>query len=297
MPQDAIESALIRDIDGVLLREMLAFGQLHYASDDPYASVKYREWLYLANPAGAARAVVIRHEGRLIGQAALVPVHLRLPGEGCRLGYFVVDVLTHPDFRNLRLFSRIIDAAMDHVKGEGSLLLGHPNKAALRGWQRKGMAFQPPLRPHILRPAFGASRWLTAETDVMGMWPDLEARINESSCDPELARSSDYMRWRFFDRPDKRYSVGVGLDREGAPVAFKVTVSWRHGMRLLVDHWCDGRRAIRILHPTLALLPEGERSLANAVRLPVAKEVPYFVTDPSKADAPFGRVTLAASDF
>ena len=289
--------AVVEPIDAALLHEMLAFGRLHYPPGDPYTSVAYRQWLYLDNPAGVARAVLIRQRETLIGQAALVPLHLLVPGGQVRKGYFVVDVLTHPEFRNLRLFSHIIDAALDHVRGEGSLLLGHPNQAALRGWQRKEMTFQPPLRPHVLRPVLAWPRWLTKEADIMAIWPDVERSIGAANGNPEILRSIDYMRWRFLRRPDKPYSIAVGVARDGAPFAFSVTVQWRHGLALLVDHWCDGRQAIRTGRPTLALLPAGQQSVANAVRLPVAKEVPYFVTDPTCAGLRYGRLTLAASDF
>ena len=297
-PEDRTFSpAVVEPVDAALLGEMLTFGRLHYPPGDPYTSVAYRQWLYLDNPVGTALAVLIRQRRTLIGQAALVPLHLRIPGGQIQKGYFVVDVLTHPEFRNLRLFSLIIDAAMDHVRGEGSLLLGHPNQAALRGWQRKEMTFQPPLRPHVLRPALAWQRWLTKEADIMAIWPDVERRIGTANGDPEIVRSIDYMRWRFLRRPDKPYTVAAGVASDGAPFAFSVTVPWRHGLALLVDHWCDGRQAIRTGRPTLALLPAGQQSVANAIRLPVAKEVPYFVTDPTSARLPFGRLTLAASDF
>ena len=67
--------AVVEPIDAALTHEMLAFGRLHYPPGDPYTSVAYRQWLYLDNPAGAARAVLIRQRETLIGQAALVPLH------------------------------------------------------------------------------------------------------------------------------------------------------------------------------------------------------------------------------
>jgi GNAT superfamily N-acetyltransferase len=253
--------------------------------------------LFFANPHGRARAVLIRSGDRLVGQAALIPVRFQFAGGGARLGYFVVDVLTHPEYRNMKLFSRIIEAAMEFVRGEGALLMGHPNKAALRGWQRKSMQFQPSLRPRAMFPLIAGGRTLVSRDDVLAAWPDVEQRMSESCSIPELIRSSQYVDWRFYQRPDKSYRVALRLDRHGVPVAFHATTPWRYGIHLLVDHWTDGRRALATPVPTLAMLPTNHHTVANAVRLPLSREVPYFVTDPVEQVQDLSRVTLAASDF
>lgn len=293
----AIAPAEVHPVDAQLLTEMLHFGAVHYLSGDPYRSHAYREWLFTANPHGSARAVVIRLADQLIGQAALIPVGFRSTGGVSRQGYFVVDVLTHPEYRNLKLFSRIIDAAMEFVRDEGALLLGHPNKAALRGWQRKNMQFQPSLHPRALLPMIPSPRTLTKRADVLGAWGDAGQQMADTSSTLELWRSRDYIDWRFYQRPDKAYRVALRLDRQGAPIAFHATTPWRHGVQLLVDHWTEGKRVLAAQFPTLGMLPADESTIANALRLPLSKEVPFFVTDPSQQGHDFSRVTLAASDF
>ena len=206
-------------------------------------------------------------------------------------------MLTHPDYRNMKLFSRIIDAAMDFVRSEGALLIGHPNKAALRGWQRKAMQFQAPLRPRAIWPVLTGGRTLKSRADVLAGCADLDRLIGQAAPALELVRSRDYIDWRFFQRPDKPYRVALRVDRQGMPLAFHATTPWRHGIQLLVDHWVDGRRVLAAPFPTLAMLPASDHAITNAIRLPLSKEVPYFVTDPADAGHDFSRITLAASDF
>ena len=287
----------VLEVDARLLQDMLEFGAVHYAEDDPYRNRGYREWLFFANPHGRARAVLIRSGERLIGQAALIPVMFHTAGGGARQGYFVVDVLAHPEYRNMKLFSRIIDAAMDFVRAEDALLIGHPNKAALRGWQRKAMEFQSPLRPRAMLPVLARGRTLTSRADVLASWSDLDPPIAAATSSLELMRSRDYIDWRFFQRPDKPYRVALRVDGQGMPLAFHATTPWRHGIHLLVDHWTNGRGALAAPFPTLAMLPASDRAITNAIRLPLSKEVPYFVTDPASVGHDFGRITLAASDF
>lgn len=287
----------VLEVDARLLQEMLEFGAVHYPEDDPYRSRGYREWLFFANPHGRARAVLIRSGDRLVGQAALIPVRFHTAGGGARQGYFVVDVLTHPQHRNMKLFSRIIDAAMDLVRADGALLMGHPNKAALRGWQRKAMQFQAPLRPRAMLPVVAGGCTLRSRADVLAAWSDLDLRIAETAPALELVRSRDYIDWRFFQRPDKIYRVALRVDRQGMPLAFHATTPWRHGIQLLVDHWTHGRRALAAPFPTLAMLPAADHTIANVIPLPLSKEVPYFVTDPAGANHDSSRITLAASDF
>lgn len=293
---DGLDATLIPVDDGVL-DEMLAFGALHYPAGDPYRSRTYREWLFLANPHGRAIAAVVRHEGALIGQAALIPVRFRMPEGGIQSGHFVVDVLTHPEHRNRRLFSRIIDAAMEGARRGGSWLLGHPNSAAMPGWKRKEMQFRPPLAPRFLVPSpFGHGRWEWNRDRILARWPDVESAVLSSDV-PEIDRTADFVEWRFFRRPDKTYKTGLLLNGDAIPIAWQASTPWRHGVQLLVDHACARRTHLAAGLGKLALLPPGEESVANAFRLPVRKEVPFFLTDPSERNVDCRRVTLAASDF
>lgn len=289
-----------------LIAEMIAFGATYYPVGDPNLDVDYFRWLCLQNPAGIAQAIVIREEGRLIGQAIMVPVNLGYAGTSVR-GYFVVSVLTHPDYRNRRLFSTIIDAASTFVSGRGEWLLGHPNAAALPGWTRKQMTFREPLVPHLAGMRFGLGsriQIIRTEAELKRVWPDLA-----NWCMPEddlavgVLRSMEYMLWRFMRRPDRQYRLGICRAKSGAMTGFFVTTRWKHHLDLVVDHGCcpgDGR-AIHVDRPAIAMLPRAAGCTANAHlpawRLPVRKTMPFFATTFADDKLRFDGVTLAASDF
>lgn len=285
-------------LDPTLLEEMQEFGKIHYPHGSPYSSLSYRKWLYLESPHGRACAPLVRYRGTLIGQAAMVPIWFRLPDGGRQLGRFVVDVLTHPDFRKQKLFSRIIEAAQTACIDEGSWLLGHPNAAALKGWQRMEMQFQPELVPHVLVPKLHlAGKWLRAPDEILRRWGGFADRLPFQNGAPEIDRTPEYIEWRFCRRPDRQYRLGMYVDAHGASLAWQSIVPWRKGLSLLVDHACVGRRSLSGGLGTLALMPPGVSGVVNAMKLPMRKRIPFFLTSPRRDSVDCRRVTLAASDF
>lgn len=296
----------IEAVTGQLIAEMIAFGASHYPIGDPNLDVKYFRWLCLQNPAGTAQAMVIRVEGKLVGQAIMVPVDLAHAGGSAR-GYFVVSVLTHPEYRNRRLFSTIIDAASTFVSGRGEWLLGHPNAAALPGWTRKQMTFRKPLVPHMAGLRFGLGsriEVIRTEAELMRVWPDIaNRRMAEDDRTVCVLRSTEYMLWRFMRRPDRQYRLGIRRAKKGPPTGFFVTTRWKHHLDLVVDHGCcvGDVHAIQVDRPAVAMLPCDAGSTAEAHlaawRLPVRKTMPFFATTFAADDFRFDGVTLAASDF
>ena len=296
----------IEAVTGELIAEMIAFGASHYPVGNPNLDVNYFRWLCLQNPAGVAQAVVIRVEGRLVGQAIMVPVDLAHAAVSVR-GYFVVSVLTHPEYRNRRLFSTIIDAASTFVSGRGEWLLGHPNAAALPGWKRKQMTFREPLVPHMagLRLGLGSRiEVIRTEAELQQVWPEITARmaiVDERAV--SVMRSTEYMLWRFMRRPDKHYRLGISRTETGEPAGFFSTTQWKHHLDLVVDHGCclGNIHANHVDRPAIVMLPRevgtAKAGSLAAWRLPVRKTMPFFATTFAADNFRFGGVTLAASDF
>lgn len=289
-----------------LIEEMIAFGKSTYPPGDPNLDVAYLRWLCIQNPCGSALAIVIREHGCLVGQAIMVPVDLAA-GSSASRGYFVVNVLTHPEFRNRRLFSTIIDAAKEFVSGRQEWLLGHPNAAALPGWKRKEMTFRTPLVPHLSGLCFGISQRIEiidTEPALMRVWPDIDACVGSNGGrHVRLLRTLDYMLWRFMRRPDKHYRLGLCRGKDDSLLGFFVATRWKHHLDLIVDHGsCNARGAkVRVDRPAIVMLPrERERVIPSHIassRLPIRKIMPFFATTFFPDDLCFDDITLASSDF
>lgn len=288
-----------------LLQPMLEFGAVHYAAGNPNLDVAYLHWLCLENPAGSAQAVVIKDQGKLVGLALLVPLILSVD-DRAQLSYFVVNVLTHPDYRNRRLFSQIIDAAKGFCRGRSEWLMGHPNHAAIPGWKRKEMTFRAPLVARAAGLGFGLG-WRTTcldtEQELQKEWPAMADALMLGAGEVGIERSIDFMRWRFLARPDRTYRVAMSRGRDGRLAGFFVTRRFKRGLRLLVDHGiaAKGSGALSIDGPCLTMVPADRVADIGAetrsVRIPVRKEMPFFASCFGGEFADFARITLAASDF
>lgn len=302
----ALESPLrIQPVTPALLLPMTEFGAVHYPPGNPNLDEAYLHWLCLENPAGPAQAIVIEDQGRMVGLALLIPIVLCADG-GRQSSYFVVNVLTHPDYRNRRLFSRIIDAAKSFCVSRGEWLMGHPNPAAVAGWKRKEMTFHAPLVARLGGLGFGLGRrttYLDSEQNLRNEWPAVAAALTLANGEVGIERSVEFMLWRFLTRPDRTYRLAMIHGRDGRLAGFRVTRRFKPFLDLLVDHGvaANGPGAISIDRPCLTLAPADRCAEIGAetgsLRLPVHKQMPFFASCFSSEPADFSRVTLAASDF
>lgn len=300
----AFESS-IESVTRALLRPIIEFGGIHYPPDSPNIDEAYLEWLCLRNPAGVAFAAVIRHGGRMVGLALLVPMDLSLDGRQ-RRAYFVVNVLTHPEYRNMRLFSRLIDVMKAFCASRGEWLMGHPNAAALPGWKRKEMTFRDPLVPMIGGLDFGLgcrTAHVSDEHALRDGWRAFTEPMVVGKNEVTICRTAEFMRWRFLLRPDRSYRIAISHDRKGKLAGFSVTRHFKPGLRLLVDHGvvAGGAKALSLDRPCIAMVPSGrDRDIGaeiRCLRIPARKQMPFFATTFDGESADFSRISLAASDF
>jgi GNAT superfamily N-acetyltransferase len=123
------------------------------APNDRLLSRTYSEWLCVNNPFGPAKIITAAQDGSWLGFIALVRVCLGRQKE-VRIGYFVDNVLVQRKQRGNNIFGMMIQKAIEYVKTERAMLVGHQNSLAYRAWQRAEMQFQRPLKPYVFIPAF-----------------------------------------------------------------------------------------------------------------------------------------------
>lgn len=273
-----------------------------FPAGDPLLDPALHEWLYCGNPYGIAKAVTVVTDDKCNAFLAMVPVTLARGGVTKR-AYYVVNVLVDPECRGQNLFLKMIDAAVDLAKAEGAMLMGHPNAAALRFWQRKRMHFVEDLRPFLALPApsWGAVKVARAETpEILRDLGALPQTIPGAYGQWKVAADAAYLEWRYLRHPINRYAMQMLEFGNGAR---GVQVTRRIGRaRLLIDRFVDPANAARAFHalpfPSVCFLPESARA-RGLLALPLKKRLPVFVTDFAAPGDPaeFAQLGLSASDF
>jgi GNAT superfamily N-acetyltransferase len=279
----------------------------HFEPHDKVLSKTYSEWLYLNNPFGPAKIVTAteKEDGPWLGFLAMVPVYLARRDE-VRTGYFVVNVLVQRKQRGKNIFGMMIEKAMEYVKTERAILMGHPNSMAYGAWQRAAMRFQPPLKSYFVIPKI--IQWTTAVhrvRQVSGFEPFINVLNEQGRKSPEwqVVLSADYLEWRYLRHPTNDYSLRA-INVKKDPVGFIVAKRIHASLNMLIDQFTlNGYMEASLGGApwfTVAFLPEAlTRGCRRLWAVPTRKALSFFCTDYEK---PIGgsevmRLGLSASDF
>ena len=200
-----LREATIADREAILALRARCFGDIDPEKRDP----RFWDWEF-----GRARCFVGEDRGRLVSHLALVPVTYTIDG-ALVPGSMAVDAMTSPDARGQGWFSRVAGFAMESTQFTIST------------------AFQ--IRSAVLGSMLRAG-WMTAERVpvlVRPVWrigaaasPD-SARVpapHPIAFDgPAIARTAEFLAWRFSENPHWKYRVFA--DDDGYLVARRTSLT------------------------------------------------------------------------
>lgn len=277
-----------------------AFPRSHHSRNP-----KYLRWLLADNPAGHAKVIFIEKHESWVAFMAMIPVRLRV-GARKALGYYVVDVLVHPEYQGNHLFSRMITTAKEYCASTAADLIGHPNSLAKPFWRRARMKFRDSLRPMVAVPSILKRDFRTRYADLSTVPEPFGSAVNAGASlerEVRVDADGDYVRWRYLSHPINHYLIQV-LSQNQRPVGIQILKSVRPGVKILMDQFLASEKkesALKVLPPvTICFVPE---SAAESFRprlqpLPTTRRLPYFLTPGdstvSQSEALLG---LSASDF
>jgi len=181
-------------------------------------------WRHLDNPAGRAITRVAEVSGRIVGNASLMPVRLRL-GNELVLGAVGIDSMTHPDHPGL--FASLFKTCMDLASSQGVevvygvvfseysypwlvYILNWDDTGEVPRWLRaldaSGGGLSPAMRLaawglHLLPMGNNAPSGIQIKTEQPS-YEELATLAHQvSSNQPprtcQVERSSDWFKWRF----------------------------------------------------------------------------------------------------
>jgi len=194
-----IREAAAADRDAILALRMRCFGEVDREKNDQ----RFWEWEFRD-----ARCFVGQEENALTTHLAFVRTPYVVDGAIVE-GGMAVDAMTAPEARGKGAFTQVVQASRDAFPLSTAYQIRRPVLGAMLrgGWSIAAKAWVL-VRPLILAPrASDRVRLLTRdETPLM-------ARIAASMPGARVARTPEWLAWRFFDNPHWSYRVTALDDR------------------------------------------------------------------------------------
>lgn len=223
-----------------------------YEAVNGHFDKKYWQWLFKENPSGQGHIWLAEGIANkdIAGQYAITPTDLIIQGKKI-LGSQSLATMTHPDYRRQGIFTHLANKLFEDSKNRGvDLVYGFPNKNSSHGFLKYldfFILYQPKLftRPIEFWPLLHLKSNNIVICKVVGSVLKLiynfvfrrhlpkhctEIQIKRVERFPEdaaricsvyngtfknmVARSVQYLNWRFCDRPDRIYKIFLAYRNE-----------------------------------------------------------------------------------
>lgn len=283
----------------------ILFGS-YFSENDKIQSLPYTNWLYLENPCGPAKIVIVENQLMWIGFMALIPAYFNDKKKKIKV-YYVVNVLVHPEHHGKNIFGSMIDVAKKFVNDEGSFMMGHPNSLAIKSWIRTGMKFHNQLLPFLVKPKIidnELKKIKITDPNQLDSYEFFYNQYNDSNVTLNLSINSKYLRWRFFNNPSVKYNLNI-LFLGNSVVGIQVTKKVCLGIYMLIDQYI----LPGYVDKSIKMLPFATIFFANVnffktyksffIKTPFKKKFDFFFTEFSNkiySDS-YDTVFFSASDF
>jgi len=85
---------------------------------DPEQWMRWWRWMYKENPAGNIKIWLAKHDGKIVGQSAVVPAMMKVCTEVVT-AFQAIDTMTHPEYRRQGIYETLATTSYDQVAKEG----------------------------------------------------------------------------------------------------------------------------------------------------------------------------------
>ena len=221
------------------------------------AELDYWKWQFVNGPAGSGKIKVAVDNGKIVGQYAVVPLHMQLQGTPV-VAALSLDTMTHPDYRRQGMFSILANELYTQLReGNIPITYGFPNENSLGGFVTKLQWTHVCTLPVYIKPIhLGtiveraiSNRWLgkaakpfanlagaavfrksgpSSETVGQFQWLEhFDQRANElwqrayHQGKIAITRDSKYLNWRYFDNPKRDYRA-IAFEEDSELIAYAV---------------------------------------------------------------------------
>ncbi len=228
--------ATAADRERILALRMRCFGDVDREKLDP----RFWDWEF-----ARARMFVGEGDDELATHLALLNLPHMLDGAQVP-GALAVDAMTSPAARGQGAFTGVVTAAM--TASDHTVATAYQIRSAVLGAMLRGGWAVATRVPVLLRPAFTwreqARLPLLRRDDVTWM-SELGGR------DGCIARTPEFLSWRFFENPHWEYRV-TGIRDAAYLVTRRTTLKGLDTLAVVDVAWREKRTAKRLLHDAIA---------------------------------------------
>jgi GNAT superfamily N-acetyltransferase len=245
------------DRERILALRERCFGQVDPEKADP----RFWDWEF-----ARARCFVGEQDGQLATHLALVELPHMLDGLIVP-GALAVDAMTAPEARGKGAFTNVVRHAVaqaNHTVATAYQI----RKSVLGAMLRAGWTSVERI-PVLLRPALTLRRERNARQLDRA---DLQWMQNLGLRDGCIARTADFLKWRFFENPHWHYRI-TGIAEDAYMVTRRTTLKGFDTLAIVDLAWRDKRAARQLLHNAVAYARAEHCTLAAAF---VSRRHPAF---------------------
>lgn len=99
--------------------------------------LRWWQWLYKDNPAGESKIWLAEHNGKIVGQYAVMPIKVKINNKVILLSQSL-DTMTHPNYRRQAIFETLAKKVYEESQRDGIFIIyGFPNKFSHPGFINK----------------------------------------------------------------------------------------------------------------------------------------------------------------
>ncbi len=170
--------------------------------DEELFTIGHYKWKY-NSPAGKAKIAVMQQDGKFVGSVSMFPVTI-IKGTKLFTAWNAGDVAVLPEYRGKFFFNQCM-SALKNSNSEKDFLFGFPNYNNLSGAKRAGFKHVKDLQFYI-KPFFSLiGKKLKDQVEPFSAIQDQYAMFLAAEEQTMIFRSSDYMNWRYKQKPGTEY--------------------------------------------------------------------------------------------
>ena len=206
----------------------------------------------------------IKHFDKIVTAYGLFPLNIVYNNQNIS-AYLVNNNMTHPDYTNKGLFTMIGSYVMNNVRTKDVTLLGIPNDHAIAGHRKVGWQELPNI------PFFEITNLSITDkiknkfilVDKFSKADDIKLKQFSLKYDFYIEKDSQYLNWRFNERPNVEYQIFKSTPFNGYVVLKHFKHDTQNKLHIVDFGYTNDEDFVDLIQLAISIAAEQKASLVN----------------------------------